>query len=138
LAQGARAADRHRVGLYEVLQRAAPTRILKHRHRHRPQPDPAPPTAARPLREQLGERDLVVTLVEVLPQYGQFQRDISKHVDDLLAVGVTDMRPSVMPQRFDEAVDVIERYVSTRTPTTKPIFKPSRRNDPSSSNGPSA
>lgn len=55
-----------------------------------------------------GHDDLVDTLVTVLPQYGQLQRDLAPHADDLVAMGVADMRPAVMPTRFDEAVAVVE------------------------------
>ena len=38
-----------------------------------------------------------------LPAYAQLQRDLADHVDELLALGVPDMRPAVMPDRLAEA-----------------------------------
>lgn len=54
----------------------------------------------------LGESDTDVVdgLVAVLPQYAQLQRDLAPHTGELLSFGVADMRPDVMPDRFDEAV----------------------------------
>jgi hypothetical protein len=56
----------------------------------------------------LGDQDvdLVDAMVKILPLYGQLQRDLAPHVDDLLKVGVNDMRAPVMLQRFDEAVAI--------------------------------
>ncbi|MPZ25512.1 MAG: phosphotransferase [Micromonosporaceae bacterium] len=99
------------VELYRLLARVAPDRVL-------------PALAADPRRgwlllpdggPTLGERvtggDLVEALVVILPQYGQLQRDLAGHVDELLAFGVTDMRAAVMPQRFDEALTAAREYL---------------------------
>lgn len=99
------------VALYELLDRVAPERI----------PRPIAVDLARgwvllpdggPV---LGGRDdLVDALVTVLPQYGQLQRDLAPHVDELLAMGVADMRPAVMPARFDQAVAAVEERAGRR------------------------
>jgi len=92
------------VGLYEVLAAAVPDRVLT-------------PIAADTERGWLllpdggptlgGDLDTVLSgLAEVLPRYAVLQRDLSSHVDSMLAAGVTDMRPTAMPARFDEAVEV--------------------------------
>lgn len=60
------------------------------------------------LRDRLDDVELADALVTVLPQYGQLQRDLASHADELLAIGVADMRPAVMPARFAEAVAVVE------------------------------
>ncbi|MCT2582876.1 aminoglycoside phosphotransferase family protein [Actinophytocola gossypii] len=88
------------VRLYEVLAAVVPDRVLT-------------PIATDPERGWLLlpdggptlDGDLTV-LAEVLPRYGALQRDLASHVDSMLAVGVTDMRPAAMPARFDEAVEV--------------------------------
>jgi hypothetical protein len=102
------------VGLYPLLARVTPEWVL-------------PPLAADvgrgwillpdggiTLGDRLGELDLVETLVKVLPQYGQFQRDLTPHVGSLLSFGIADMRPEVMPRRFDEAVATVRATETAR------------------------
>jgi hypothetical protein len=70
------------------------------------------PDGGSTLREQLGDEDLSEVMTLVLPQYAELQLDLMPHAEDLLAAGVTDMRPTVMPQRFDEALEATARYVA--------------------------
>jgi aminoglycoside/choline kinase family phosphotransferase len=49
--------------------------------------------------------------ITVLPRYAELQRALAPHARALLAAGVPDMRPAVMPGRFDEAVAAVSRYV---------------------------
>ena len=56
------------------------------------------------LGEQHRGDDLLERLPDVARHYGQLQVDLAPHVDDLLALGVADMRPARMLDRFDEAV----------------------------------
>ena len=51
--------------------------------------------------------DVVEGLVAILPQYAQLQRDLAPHTGALLSLGVADMRPATMPDRFDEAVAAV-------------------------------
>jgi hypothetical protein len=100
------------VALYGLLQRVAPQWILP--------PiavDPARgwvllPDGGPPLGEGLDSAELVDTLVAVFPAYGQLQRELMPRVPSLLSVGVVDMRASVMPKRFDEAVAAVGDYVA--------------------------
>lgn len=71
------------------------------------------PDGGPTLREQLGDRDLSDVMTRVLPQYAELQLELQPHAEDLLAAGVTDMRPAVMPQRFDEALEATGRYVDS-------------------------
>lgn len=102
------------VGLYEILARIAPERVLV-------------PIAADPARgwivlpdggPSLGERlagpAQTDALVAALQQYGALQRDLAPHVDDILAVGVADMRPRVMPHRFEQALDTTGATIDSR------------------------
>jgi hypothetical protein len=94
------------VALYGLLGRVAPGRVLT-------------PIAADVARGWLllpdggptlsDTADVVGGLAKVLPVYGQLQRDLASHVDDLLAAGLADMRPAAMPSRFEEALAVAER-----------------------------
>lgn len=51
--------------------------------------------------------------VAVLPRYGQLQRELAPHVDELLANGVPDMRPAVLRTRFDEAVEIVSAAIES-------------------------
>jgi hypothetical protein len=57
--------------------------------------------------------DDFAALGDMLARYGELQRDLASHVDNLLAYGLADMRPAAMPARFTEAHAVASRYVDT-------------------------
>jgi Phosphotransferase enzyme family len=91
-------------GLYEVLARVAPGDVLA----------PVAVDAARGWMllpdggASLGDRRAGTdALVAALVEYGRLQRRLAPHVDELLAAGVSDMRPPVMPARFEEALDAV-------------------------------
>lgn len=98
------------VGLYEVLHRVVPGRVLA-------------PVASDPRRgwlllpdggTPLSERGPAVrpaVLSEALRAYGQLQRDVAPYVAELLDRGVPDMRPEVMPQRFASALALVRPQV---------------------------
>ncbi len=60
-------------------------------------------------------------VASALPAYARVQQTLAAHVEELLALGVADMRPAVMPERLVEAEektgvdmsDVRERYAET-------------------------
>jgi hypothetical protein len=52
--------------------------------------------------------DLVEALVAALVQYGRLQRELEGHVEDILALGVADMRPAAMPERFEQALEAVD------------------------------
>ena len=89
------------VPLYRVLARAAPERVLT-------------PIAVDVERAwvllpdgglSLGERGAGLdAVVEALVSYGRLQRELEPAVEEMLALGVPDMRPPVMPDRFHEAL----------------------------------
>jgi hypothetical protein len=100
------------VALYDLLSRVAPEHVLR-------------PIAIDPGRgwvllpdggTTLGDAgvDLVDGLVTVLPQYATLQRDLAVHTGALLSAGVADMRPEVMPDRFDEAVAAVTAGADVR------------------------
>jgi hypothetical protein len=100
------------IGLYELLHRAAPDRILDPLATDTERGWMLLPDGGVPVGEQVGDAGLVDALVEILPAYAQLQRDLIPHVDGLLASGVPDMRPAIMPDRFDEALRSAERYAA--------------------------
>jgi len=87
--------------LYELLARTVPEHVLT-------------PIATDPARgwmllpdggPTLGERDAGVdALVAALVQYGRVQRALAPHAEELVAIGVADMRPARMPERFAQAL----------------------------------
>ncbi len=89
------------VGLYELLVRVAPERVLT----------PLATDAARGwlLLPDGGPSltDRGIDIAAALPVYARLQLDLAPHVEELLALGVADMRPAAMPARFDEALAAI-------------------------------
>ena len=102
------------VGLYEIIQRVAPDRVLTPIATDVSRGWMVLPDGGASLGDHLSEVDLAEALVTALPQYGQLQREISSHVESLLELGVTDMRAGIMPHRFDEAIEVVGGYVEQR------------------------
>jgi hypothetical protein len=49
-------------------------------------------------------RDRPAPIETVLVAYAELQRALAPRVEDLLALGVADMRPQAMPARYDEAL----------------------------------
>jgi hypothetical protein len=99
------------IGVYEVLRRAAPHRVLEPiavdaGRRWLLLPDGGPS-----LGERLQGDVLVEALVPVMAAYGRFQRDVAPDVGALLEAGVDDMRAAAMPARFEEALDLVGGYV---------------------------
>jgi hypothetical protein len=101
-------------GLYELLRRAVPQRVLTPiavdaRRGWILLPDGGPPLADR-----LAGAGLVAALAAVLRRYGELQRDFAPETGAALAIGVADMRPQVMPARFEEALESAGRSMAGR------------------------
>jgi Phosphotransferase enzyme family len=95
-------------GLYELLVRTVPDHVLTPIAVDAPRgwvllPDGGP--SLRELGDDTKRSDLVAA---ALAQYAALQRALTPHVDELLALGVADMRPPLMPRRFDEALAAAE------------------------------
>ena len=102
------------VGLYELLQGVAPEHVLTPIATDVSRSWIVLPDGGKPIGERLTGTALFEALLVALPQYGQLQRDLAAETDALLALGVTDMRPAIMPRRFDEALEVVGEYVERR------------------------
>jgi RimJ/RimL family protein N-acetyltransferase len=102
------------VALYRLLERVAPEQILVPLAVDVERGWLLLPDGGTRLGERLDEVDLVEAMVAVLPEYGQLQRKLAPHLDDLLAFGVADMRAEVMARRFDEALATVGRSVEER------------------------
>jgi hypothetical protein len=102
------------VALYQLLERVAPERVLAPIATDPGRGWMVLPDGGVTLGERLDELDPVEAMVVVLPEYGRLQRDLAPHLDELLRLGLADMRASVMPRRFEEAVEAVGRYVERR------------------------
>ena len=102
------------VALYQLLERVAPERVLTPIATDPGRGWMVLPDGGVTLGERLDELDPVEAMVVVLPEYGRLQRDLAPHLDELLRLGLADMRASVMPRRFEAAVEAVGRYVERR------------------------
>jgi hypothetical protein len=99
-------------GLYDLLARVVPDRVL-----HPIAVDVAAgwlllPDGGTVLGERFEGTELIARLTDVVAQYGQMQVDLALHVDELLALGIADMRPASMADRFEEALEVARAIAS--------------------------
>ena len=111
------------VGLYELLVRLAPQNVLT-------------PIASDPTRGwillpdggvSLGDRltgtELLDHMLIALPQYARLQRSTTAHVESLLDMGLSDLRPGVLPARFDESIEMLgDDDISPRLASIRPMF----------------
>jgi Phosphotransferase enzyme family len=105
---------RFEVRLYGLLQEVAPERVLLPLATSVDRGWVLLPDGGPSLGERLEGRALVDALREALPAYGQLQLDLAPRAHELLELGVSDMRPEIMPLRFDEAVEAVSAYVERR------------------------
>jgi phosphotransferase family enzyme len=99
------------VELYLLLQRVVPDHVLEPIAADVARGWIVLPDGGPSVGERLAGDELVDALEEILPQYGQLQRALAPHAGEMLALGVADMRPAIMPTRFDEALEAVGRYV---------------------------
>jgi hypothetical protein len=102
------------VRLYQLLQRVVPGHVLTPIAVDVTRGWIVLPDGGRPIAERFSGRELVDALVIVLPQYAQLQRELAPHSEELLALGLTDMRSAIIPRRFEEALKAVADYVDRR------------------------
>ncbi len=102
------------VGLYALLAGAAGERVLTPLAADRARGWILLPDGGPSLGKRLAGPELAEALMGALVHYGQLQLRLAPHVDELHALGVADMRPEVMPERFAEALAVAETLVASR------------------------
>ena len=93
-------------GLYEVVARVAPDRVLVPIATDVDRAWLLLPDGGAPVGDRLEGRERIDALAAALVEYGRLQRRLEPHVEELLERGVADMRPDAMPSRFGEAVAV--------------------------------
>jgi Phosphotransferase enzyme family len=110
-------------GLYQILHQVAPGHVLCPIAVDAGRGWIVLPDGGPALGDGLSGGDLVDAMAIAMPRYGQLQRDLAPRVADLLGLGVTDMRPAVMPARFDEALAAVSRYAASGgTPEQRAAF----------------
>jgi hypothetical protein len=92
------------VGLYEVLAAVVPDRVLTPIATDVDRGWLLLPDGGAPLGERVSGEARAEGLGAALVRYAELQLALVPHVDALLGAGVADMRPPVVPQRFDEAL----------------------------------
>jgi hypothetical protein len=108
------AGTRFEVGLYDLMHRVAPEHVLEPIALDVERAWIVLPDGGPLLADHTDQERLPGQLAEVFAQYAELQIDLAGHTDDLMAIGVTDMRAAVMPQRFEEALDFVAPYLQRR------------------------
>jgi hypothetical protein len=93
--------------LYEVVARAVPEHVLTPLGVDADRGWLLLPDGGPPIGERLEGAERFEALVEAIVEYGRLQRALEPHVEELLAIGVADMRPAAMPSRFEEAIAAV-------------------------------
>jgi len=101
------------VPLYDLLRRVAPDHVLEPVAVDVARGWVLLPDGGTAVRDGVDQDRLLDAMVSILPQYGQFQRDLMSHVDTMLSLGVVDMRAEVMPERLAQALDAAKRVART-------------------------
>jgi hypothetical protein len=78
------------------------------------------PDGGIPIRERLDGPQQTLATLAALTQYAEIQRRLAPHVDELIGCGVTDMRPAVMLDRFDEALAWVGDRINPAVPPMRP------------------
>ena len=92
------------VSLYELLVAAVPDHVLHPIALDADRGWLLLADAGPTVDEQVDRDELLERLASVAGQYAELQRTLEPHVDALLELGVADMRPGHMAERFDDAI----------------------------------
>ncbi len=102
------------VPLYPLLLDAAPDQVLHPLALDQTRRWLLLPDGGTPLGELARGPALVDALVQALPGYARLQRRLTGRADDLLAIGLPDLRPASLPARFADCLDSVASYVAHR------------------------
>ena len=95
-------------GLYDLLARVAPDHVLVPLATDPGRGWMLLPDGGPPVGERLAGDARLEALGDALARYGVLQRSLAARTDELLALGLADMRPAAMPARFREALAAVE------------------------------
>jgi len=90
-----------------VLARAVPERVLIPLAADAERGWVLLPDGGPSLGERADGRERAERLAGALARYGELQRVLAPRVGELLAIGLPDMRPAVMPERFRDALAAV-------------------------------
>jgi len=102
------------VGLYELLSRAAPDRVLIPIASDVARGWIVLPDGGPALADRLPAAETASAMAVIMRRYGELQRRLEPEVERALALGVADMRPTIMPARLDEAIEGAAALVERR------------------------
>jgi phosphotransferase family enzyme len=100
------------VRLYGLLSRLAPEHVLTPLAIDEARAWVVLPDGGATLGAVAPPEALPEALASALAHYARLQRALSPHVDALVALGVSDMRAARLPERFELALGICERYVA--------------------------
>ncbi len=98
----------------ELLTRVAPERVLRPIAIDRARAWLVLPDGGSSLGERLSGDELADAMARAMNDYGQLQRQLAHHGDELLALGITDMRAPILPARFEQALEAVAEQVDAR------------------------
>ena len=99
------------VGLYRLIDRVAPEHVLSPIATDLTRAWIVLPDGGLSLGDHLTGAELARAMETAMSSYGHLQRTLAPHVGDLLALGITDMRPASMPGRFEEALQAVGAHI---------------------------
>ncbi len=102
------------VVLYPILLAAAPDQVLHPLAIDADRRWLLLPDGGTPLGELAKGPALIDALAGALPGYARMQRRLAPRADDLLTIGLTDLRPASMPERYADCLADIADYVAHR------------------------
>jgi hypothetical protein len=107
-------------GIYAVLAEVAPEHVLAPVALDRARGWVLLPDGGRTLRDELTGDALVAAMANAMRGYARVQRAAAPRVDQLLTAGVHDMRPEVLPARFDAALRFVPDELADRLGALRP------------------
>jgi hypothetical protein len=118
------AGTRFEVGLYALMHRIAPEHVLEPLALDVDRAWIVLPDGGRILADQTDAERLPGQLADVFAQYAELQIAVAAHVEDLLSVGVADMRAEMLPERFEQALEFVAAYIARRgTPEERATYE---------------
>jgi hypothetical protein len=97
----------YEVALYELLQRVAPGHVLRPIATDTERAWMVLEDGGPVLTDLLEGEALVDAMAAAFGRYAELQRLVAPHADELVPLGATDMRPAVLPERFEQALGLI-------------------------------
>lgn len=95
------------VELYELLHKVAPDYVARPIATDSDRAWMVLEDGGPVLSDLLGGDELVDAMGAAVARYAELQRLVAPHADELVRLGATDMRPRVLPARFEQALELV-------------------------------